>query len=376
MQIAIDLTALLPVATGVDNFLKNLVYHLAINDNLNQYRIYINREDRDQFSYLENHANFELVARSARSRVIRLLFQQFWLPWACFFWADVIHSPSFIMPFFRGRQHHVLTVQDMTSFTHPEHHIPLRRSRLYRFLVIQSIKRCDIVTVPSETTKESILEILPMVNAEKVTVFPYGVTKEFREYPAEEVSAVLARMNLPRDYILYVGTIEPRKNLSRLIMSYRKLVEEHDIKEHLVLAGKLGWDYQELLRLSGESHLMKERIHLTGYVDQNDLPLLYSGASLFVYPSLAEGFGLPPLEAMSCGTPVITSDKSSLAEYYHSVAHLVDPMNVEEIGAALYRLLSDEPSRHQMSRRGLEFAGRFRWQRMAREILDCYSSLS
>jgi alpha-1,3-rhamnosyl/mannosyltransferase len=180
---------------------------------------------------------------------------------------------------------------------------------------------------------------------------------------------------LPWPYILYVGTIEPRKNLPCLVESYRQLIAKGDIREHLILAGRQGWDYQALLA-QVNSPALRGRVLLPGYVPQGDLPWLYAGARLFVYPSLQEGFGFPPLEAMACGVPTIASLSSSLAENLRGAAELVPPDDGEALTAAMRRLLEDEQLHAQYRTLGLARAAQFRWEETARQTLNCYKALA
>lgn len=375
MRVAIDLTALLPEATGVDNYLKRLVLHLGQIDHENCYTLFVNYEDRGLFNDLLPR-NFAIVPFCLRPRPVRLLFQQVMLPAAArILGVDVVHSPSFLMPLYRGKQRHLLTVYDMTSFSLPDCHIPLRRSAPYRRAVLESIRRADLVNVPSCSTQQEILELMPELSPERLRMIPLGVGEEFHPHAADEVQIAVRRLGMSWPYILYVGTIEPRKNLQCLVESYLRLMAEGDVAEHLVLAGRLGWDYEDLLRQLDTPEL-RGRVHLPGYVHQRDLPWLYAGARLFVYPSLREGFGFPPLEAMACGVPTITSLSSSLAENLQGAAELIPPDDVEALTAAMRQLLNNEQLRAQHRKQGLARAAKFRWQETARQTLNCYKELA
>ena len=375
MRIAIDLTALLPKPTGVDNYLKQLVLHLGCVDDDNQYRVFVNYEDRNLFKGTLP-SNFTVVPLCLRPRPFRLLFQQLALPLSVTRWgADVVHSPSFIMPLYRGNPRHVVTVHDMTFFSLPNCHISLRRSFLYKLAVLESIRRADLVIAPSRATQQHIMRVMPDFPSHLIRVIPQGVGDEFRLYPHEEVRNAVRRLQLPSSYILYVGTIEPRKNLPRLVESYRRLIAKDQITEHLVLVGRLGWDYKDLLPQLERPEL-RGRTHLMGYVNQKELPWFYAGAKLFVYPSLAEGFGFPPLEAMACGVPTISSDSSSLAENLHGAAELVPPDDVTALTSAISRVLHDESLQTKLKAQGLARAARFHWMETARETLNCYSALA
>ena len=373
MRIAIDFTSFIPQMTGVDTYMKQLVWNLAKIDQINQYRIYHNYEDRRLFA-----AGFPLnishCSLSTRLRPVRLIAQQVLLPAAVSGWgADVVHSPSFIMPYLRGAARHVLTVHDMTSFSHPQCHIALRRSGLYRRMVLASLRRADAVVVPSQATRQAILAFLPDLRPDRIHVTVPGIGEEFRLCDPASVREVVARLKLPQPYILYVGTLEPRKNLPVLVESYRRLVEAGAIKEHLVLAGKLGWGYEALLAQI-DTPLLRRRVHLAGYVDPKDLPAVYAGASLFVYPSLHEGFGFPPLEAMACGVPVISTRSSSLVENLEHAAELVAPDDIAGLADAMQGLLTDDTLRAKRQGQGLEQARQYRWEQTARETVKSYQA--
>jgi glycosyltransferase involved in cell wall biosynthesis len=375
MRIAIDLTALLPQATGVDNYLIQLVLHLSRIDQDNQYKIFVNYEDRNVFMGVLP-TNFTVVPLCLRPRPVRLLFQQCALPIEATRWsADVVHSPSFVMPLYRSSSRHVVTIHDMTFFSLPDHHSSLRRSFLYKTAVLQSLRRADLVIVPSRATLEQIARVLPKFPLDRARVIPLGIGDEFHVYPLHEVRQAVRRLQLPSSYVLYVGTIEPRKNLPRLVESYRCLVARDQISEHLVLVGRLGWNYKDLLAQLDVPEL-RGRVHLMGYVSRSDLPWFYAGAKLFIYPSLEEGFGLPPLEAMACGVPTISSCSSSLGENLQGAAELVPPDDVGALTVAMSRLLHDESVQAKYREQGLARAVRFRWEKTAQNTLDCYRSLA
>jgi len=251
MKIGIDLTALLPQATGVDNYLINIVRHLGQLDRANRYLLFTNGPDRHRFGDALP-PNFTIIPLAFRPRVFRLAFQQLLLPAsAAAARLDVVHSPAFIMPLYRGRQHHVLTVHDMTFFSMPGYHIPLRRSGPFRRAVLHSIRHASLVSVHSRYVRDEVLRFVPDLPLQRVRVIAPGVSDEFRPCPPASARSVARRLGITAPYILHVGTIEPRKNLSRLVESYRLLLRNHRADEHLVLAGRLGWDYHDLLAKVG-----------------------------------------------------------------------------------------------------------------------------
>jgi glycosyltransferase involved in cell wall biosynthesis len=204
--------------------------------------------------------------------------------------------------------------------------------------------------------------------ATKVEVVYNGVDPSFRPLPADEVGAFRRERGLPDRFILFVGTLEPRKNVARLVEAYARLPER---RPALVLVGGKGWLYDEIFGRVEALNLSRE-IHCAGYVPADDLPWWYNAAELFVYPSLYEGFGLPPLEAMACGTPVVTSTASSLPEVVGSAGLMVDPTEIEELTTAMERMLKDRDMRQQMRAAGLAQAQRFSWVETARRTVETY----
>lgn len=375
LRVAIDLTALVPRRTGVDTYLLEFVNHLAKIDRENQYTLFVNVADRAGFDGTLG-ANMSVRALSGRSKALRLAFQQCVLPVASALAGfDVIHSPSFLLPLWRGRARHLLTVHDMTFFTRPALHNRLHRSRLFRQAVRMSIRRAHMVNVPSEAVRRDLLRLIPDVSGDRVRVTPWGIDSRFRVALQSEVRAEVARLGVPQPYILSLGTIEPRKNQLAILDAFRLLVASGDTRLHVVLAGGLGWNTRAVLDAAASPDL-RERIHVLGYVPDKALPWLYRGASLFVYPSIDEGFGFPPLEAMACGVPVIASRGSSLEENLRGAAYLVSPGSSSELADAIRELLVDPVRRDSLVEAGRERAATFRWEDTARLLLSCYESLA
>ena len=365
MRIAIDLTALLPEPTGVDWYILGLVRALARVDGEAEYTLYVNREDRHRLEGLG--PNFRVAGRAARPRVARLAFQQGWLP-AAAGRTDVIHSPSFIAPLAPTRARHLLTVHDMTSFSLPDVHIPLRRSRAYRRAVVASIRRAHRVNVPSRFVATEVERFVPGLPPGRVRVALQGVSDEYRPRTEAEVAPVLARLGVHQPYVLYVGTIEPRKNVDGLLDAMDRLGGEVP----LVVAGRFGWGPAALAeRLSSTP-----RVRWLRYVAQADLPSLVAAAKVLAYPSLSEGFGMPPLEAMASGVPVVASNGSSLGELLSGAAELVPPGDTDALAAGIGRLLSDETLRRERIAAGRERAARFAWDAAARDMVEGYAELA
>jgi glycosyltransferase involved in cell wall biosynthesis len=266
----------------------------------------------------------------------------------------------------------VVSIHDL-SFEH----LPLtfkRRSRIQlRLTVRSSARRAAHVLALSESARQDIIATYG-IRPERVTMIPLAAPAHFAPVTDEkELQRVRHTYGIDGDYILSVGSIQPRKNLIRLVHAFSNLHRERTgVKlPKLVLAGKQGWLYGETLRVIAESGVGNQ-ILLTGYVSETDLPTLYSGAICFVYPSYFEGFGLPPLEAMKCGAPVIVGNQTSLPEVVGDAALLVNPFDEEEIASALARLIDNPGLRDKLRVKGLKRAAEFSWLHTAKRTLEVY----
>jgi len=375
MHIGIDLTSLLPITTGVDNYLIQLVHSLNQIDHKTHFSLFINYEDRKKFSGQLND-NFSIIPIAVRGRMIRLLAQQFLLPiLAIYLRLDVLHSPSFFMPLFRGTQRHLLTVHDMTMFSLPDCHTGFRRSWIFRTGVALSSKRSHLIIVASHFVKKEIVRLLPSIEPGRIRVIPMGIGSQFNPQMIDMVDTLPICLERFLPYILFVGNIEPRKNLKLLIEGYQRAIKDYGVKEHLLIVGNKDCDYHYILRLTKQDEIRK-RIHFTGYVDDRTLTLLYKNARLFVYPSIEEGFGFPPLEAMACGIPTIATDTSSLRENLWGAAILVPSDDPEALRNAIIKMLRNKKIRKHFRRKGFERIKRFRWKETALKTLACYEELS
>jgi glycosyltransferase involved in cell wall biosynthesis len=282
---------------------------------------------------------------------------------------DIYHQPNYIPHAFHGKI--VTTVHDMSHRFFPQYH-PRRRVLLLRAFENRLRRATRIITV-SEHARGEIVDLLGVPEA-KVAVTYEGAGSQYRPLSISDEKRMDLRKkyNLPEQFLLYVGTIEPRKNLERLIEAYylyKGEVPDSELK--LVLAGGKGWLYEGIFARVQELHLEQD-IVFTGYVDGEDLPFLYNMAVAFIYPSLYEGFGLPPLEAMSCGTPVISSNTSSIPEVVGEAGILVDPYQVNDLAAAIYKVAGSVSLQNELSQKGLERARLFSWKKCAEETLQVY----
>jgi glycosyltransferase involved in cell wall biosynthesis len=279
--------------------------------------------------------------------------------------ADLVHGPVFVGPLIAPCPV-VTTIHDLSFIRFP--HLFRPANRLYLSIMTRlSARRARRLIAVSEHAASESVDLLG-VPRDKVTVVYHGVDAAFRPLPAAEVAAFRERRGLPERFLLFVGTLEPRKNLRRLIKAFARI---HDGRDRLALVGGKGWLYDDLFADVEELGL-GEAVLFPGYVPKEELPLWYNAATAFVYPSLYEGFGMPVTEAQACGTPVLTSNTSSLPEAAGEEALLVDPHDVESIAAGLKRLLDDADLRKQLREHGLVHARTFNWTRTARETIEVY----
>lgn len=265
----------------------------------------------------------------------------------------------------------VLSVHDVSYKLFPRYFSP-RVRLLLALLVGSSIHRARRVIAISENTRRDIIRFYG-VDPERVIVTPLAASPDFRPQSAEEIMRVRSAYDLPGDYILAVGNKQPRKNLRRLIRAFAALAPRYpDLT--LAIAGQSGWQGSQVEAEVVRCGLVR-RVWFTGYVPDADLPALYGGATVFCYPSLYEGFGLPPLEAMGCGVATVTSNTSSLPEVVGDAALTVDPTSGRELAVALDTLLGDPLKRAEYAKRGLERAAQFSWDRTARLTLDAYEAV-
>ena len=282
--------------------------------------------------------------------------------------ADLFHASDHLLPCFSDRVRTVCTLHDLAFLVDPSVHTWTNRFFLSR-MVPRFLKRADRVICVSECTARDATRLLGLDPA-KIAVVPSGVDARFHPPSQGEIASARGRLALPERYVLYVGTVEPRKNLSTLLRAWARLRRDGDPRR-LVIAGKLGWLTDDFFRTLADHHLEGEVVRL-GYVADADLPALYGGAEAFVFPSRYEGFGFPVLEAMACGTPVVCSNSSSLPEVAGDAALLHDPTNDEQLADSLARLRDDPVLRVDLAARGLARAATFTWERAARETVRVY----
>lgn len=365
MQIGID--ARLPYYRmgGISQYVLHLLPALAELDRNNSYLVFQSR--KDERSYRPDRPNFRRVnvwtpCHHRRER---------WLLGAevALRRPDVFHSPDFIPPAF-GAGRHVITVHDLNFLYYPEY-LTAESRRYYREQIGWAVQRADSISADSEHTRQDLIARLA-VPPEKVRTIYLAANPLYRQTPAPEmVAQTLAGYNLPRGFLLFVGTLEPRKNVPVLIEAYARLRREEQVDLPLILVGGKGWLYEEIFATIEKQGIARHVHHLSGVSDEV-LAHLYHAAGALALPSHYEGFGLPPLEAMHCGCPVVVSDRASLPEIVGDAGILLPPDDVPAWAEALARALSDSEQRAQMIARGYRQAEQFTWEQTALQTLQLY----
>jgi glycosyltransferase involved in cell wall biosynthesis len=367
LRIAIDAHSVGTGLGGNESYATNLIEALAGVDSVNDYTLYVTRRAAvERFS--NRWPNFSVRGTLPHTPLIRipltLSAELRRNP------VDVLHVQFTAPPFSPCPV--VVSIHDL-SFEHLPQTFKWRSRKQLRITVRRSAREAAQVIALSDYARNDIISSYH-INPENVSVIPLAAPAHFRPVKDEgELQRVRQTYGIEGDYILSVGAIQPRKNLSRLVAAYSRLRRARpEVKlPQLVLVGKCAWLYDETLRTIKELEVSNSVI-LTGYVPEADLPMLYSGALCFVYPSYFEGFGLPPLEAMKCGAPVIVGNKTSLPEVVGDAGLLVDPFEVDEIASAIQKVITDSDLRAHLRAKGLERASLFDWQETARQTLGVY----
>lgn len=368
MKIAIDLTPLPNQKTGVGQYAKALIFALADQDRKNHYLVFIRKSQAADFD--PKKSNFLIVscAEFLRFRILRIAWEQIILPLRLEFRrADILHSLHYTTPLI-GRFGRVVTFHDMTFFLFPEKHTPVKKF-FFRLMIPLSAKICDRIIAVSQSTKNDIQKILG-VGQKKIDVVYETINPLFSPKKNEAAAiGVKTKYGIKNKFILYAGTLEPRKNVDGLIKAYSTIVGGTDCQ--LVIAGKKGWAYQSIF-MTVKNLALERKIIFTDYVPDQDLAVLYNAAEIFVYPSFYEGFGIPPLEAMACGVPTITSNISSMPEVAGDGALLVDPNNSGDLSRAMRELLANESLRAKLVKNGLKRAAFFSRKKLADDMIIVY----
>jgi glycosyltransferase involved in cell wall biosynthesis len=374
MKIGIDISMTIGERAGVGYYAANLVDSLSKIDRTNQYLLY-------PFFCHTYHPDFK-TAEAPREKNFHLHFENIPKKITDLVWhspvprkwilgkVDILHSTTFCTP----QDHYgklIVTIFDISFLIVPECHTEANRQHCLKG-TLDAVRYADCIIAISDSGKRDLVHYFD-ADPDQVVVTHLAAKDIFTPRGLDERTQVLEKYRIPGDFIFIVGSYEPRKNIGTLVRAYMNLPQH--VKNHysLVIAGGKGWlnsDIDVLIEAQDTA-----RIRRIGYVDERDLAALYSAATVFVYPSYYEGFGLPILEAMSCGTPVIASNTSSMPEIGSGAALYFDPTDARQLTALLLGVTGDENLQNELSRKGIERAGEFSWDKTARATLKIYEEL-
>ncbi len=375
MKIAIDGTIVREEITGTGFYITNLINGLIKIDNLNNYYIFGDEQYLRKYIKIDKD-NFKVVHKRFKNRIIRVLWQYFISPFELKrLKIDILHSPNYITPLFKIGFKIILTIHDLTFLLFPEKYTITKRL-LFGKMIPVFIKKSDKIIADSENTKEDILKFFS-VPEDKISI-AYVSYPDYYNHSIDRRKAkyIVKKYGIERDFMLYVGMIEPRKNIISLLKAFVEL--DKDLELDLVIVGKKGWYFKEIEQYmeSTVNLRLENKIIFTGYVSEHELKYFYRSALMFVYPTLYEGFGLPPLQAMACSTPVITSNVSSLPEVVGNAAIKINPHDLDELKNSIKWLYTDVEKRGELIKKGLENSNKFSLEKVALNVLSVYNSLN
>lgn len=371
VAIGIDYTPAYEQGAGIGRTVRGLVSALAQLDSKTDYRLFVAGANTkslppqlaSNFAYRPSHISPKWWAR---------IWHRAQIPYAIeniLGNISLYHATDFVLPPIHKKTKSIVTIHDLSYIRVPETASPSLKAYLDA-VVPRSLHRATHIHAVSEMTRQDIISLY-QIPPEKISVIFNAVEPHFK--PITPTQELFTKYNIPNvPYIITVGTVQPRKNYSRLVKALAQLRTKHDI--HLVVVGGNGWLEDEFYATIRNTK-MTDYVHLTGFVADKELPALYTGAQMMVFPSLYEGFGIPILEAMACGVPVVSSNTSSLPEVAEDAALLIDPYSVDEIHNALERVITDQNLCKTLIQSGLKQALKFTWEQSAKQLLGLYGQL-
>jgi glycosyltransferase involved in cell wall biosynthesis len=371
MKIAIDISMAMSETAGVGAYTRGLIDGLAMVNAENEYVLYSYLNDPESFRF--DHPlppNFSIqTLKVEEGHWERQWFAAELPPKEALEGVDIIHSPSFNAP----QEHQggiVVTIHDLSFLLFPQFHTETNRLHCFNG-TLKAAQYADRIIVTSHQAKQDLMSYFAVPEERLRVVYAAPRRCCYPERNRDFLRSRLDRLEMYHNFILCMGSFEPRESLKRLIEAYAMYAKNHSGREVLVIAGAKGWSNEDIAQEIAALGV-QERVKFLGWISEDDRRVLYSTAKLCVYPSLYEGFGLPPLEAMACGAPVVTSNTSALREVVGNAAILIEPDNSAELCQAILRVLSHEGLRLEMRQRSLERATLFSWERAAKETLAVY----
>jgi glycosyltransferase involved in cell wall biosynthesis len=373
MRIGLNAQIVSRANAGVATYASNVIRDLMLLESRHEFYVFGSQEFLSDL----DSPRVKLLPTSTRVKGSwrRILWEQSVLPIkARRHGVEMMYYPDHTGPLIKKTCPVVITIHDLAYLAEPQTFA--MKNRMYKsFAVRRSARLADKIIVVSEATKKECLRWLDIPES-KLCVIYNGIDACFRRIEDHDtLETTRKKFALPKKFILFVGTLEPRKNVSGLIQAYAALKKKQRLEHDLVIVGGKGWLYSEIFATVHNLALTNE-VKFLGYVAQDDVVALYNLAEVFVYPSIYEGFGFPPLEAMACGCPVVTSNRSSLPEVVGDAAMLVDCRDPNALADGIYRVASDENCRSHLKEKGMERVKLFDWQKAARQILQVFDEVA
>ena len=376
MRIALDYTAGIRQEAGIGNYVRSLLDAMLALDKANEYTLITSGRPTSERPF-PDAPNVRGRTVFIPDRYLNVLWYRLRAPLPANLFTgkiDIYHGPDFVLPPLGAKIRKVVTIHDLAFLEHPEYAVPSLAAYL-RKVVPESVAAADVVAAVSHDVARTLIEHF-QTPREKITIIPNGLRPHFKRITDPILLGATAnKFGLKHPLVLGVGTLEPRKNHLGLIKAFHQAQSaKKNRPAMLALAGGQGWLYEETKQLVADLKLEK-KVRFLGRVSDLELAVLYSLADIFAFPSFFEGFGVPPLEAMACGAPVITSNTSSLPEVVGDAALTVDPHNIDELATAITRLLGDEQLREELRQKGFERAQLYTWPNSAQKMLEVYQEL-
>jgi len=375
LRIGINALQLTARNSGIGQYIYNMISSL-ISLNINEYYLYLSRGNARPEWLGQRGVDIKEIPFCKEQVILRNLYELFYLGQdlsrddLSVYWSPDTKIPLLIpknIPF-------VVTVHDLAIIKEPETY-KYSRVVYWRRLFQHAIQKSSYVVAISQTTRNDLIELMD-VSPEKIKVVYNGVSAQFK--PVENTNILMRvakKYCLPEKFLLFVGLFSPRKNIAGILRAFSILKNEYQIPHRLVMVGEKGWRYRADLELV-QSFGLEKQVFFPGFVEDEDLPAVYNLADVFVFPSLYEGFGLPVLEAMACGIPVVTSNISALPEVVGKAGILVNPHEPEEIATGIHRLISNKKLSSELAKAGLKRSRHFLWENAARELLKVFREIA
>jgi len=370
MKIIINALGPSKIKAGIGNYITNLISELSRIDQKNSYIIFASSENKAFYETENKHFQVTDIGLMGKNKFSRIIWEQLVLPFKLIsLKADILFSPGFVCPFIKPIKY-VTVIHDMTFFSHPQVHTFFKKI-YFPIMIKHSLKNSEKIISVSYNTKKEIMKY-SNIQENNIIVTHLSANKFPQNKVSDEKELLAEKYKIQTEYLLFVGMIEPRKNITLIIEALGKI---SDKKIKLVVVGKKGWMVDELfemIKLKG----IEDRIIFTGFIDDDELEIFYKNAKVFLYPSLYEGFGIPVLEAMSAGCPVITSNISSLPEVAGDAAILINPQKQSELTDSINRLLENSKLRTELITKGFENVKKFSWEKTAEQTLKVFENIS